>query len=226
MPRNSVIDSSLFRHIGFDSAAITRLVQIVHPLAEAGRRRVVSTRDGQPTGHLDIEVVDDANAPPSMTVDLSGLQVEGADACAALPCVRVGGHLVLTVGYGVDAWGATLSSGGKRVEWSTAQLQPGDLVCATVMRPGSYRLRHGEVSAPVTVAYPKVLTGPYLPEPPVHVRSTAATFAPARIRLGPAGTLVVELRDGGPLSLQLVEPDDRPPPAITRRDVNRPDGAA
>jgi hypothetical protein len=130
------------------------------------------------------------------------------------------------VGSGVDAWGAELSAGGKRLEWSTAQLQPGDMVSATVLRPGTYELRHGETAAPVTVAYPKALHGPYRPEPPVHVRSAAATFAPARIRLGPAGTLVVELRDGGPLSLRLVEPDDRPPPAIKRPEVTRPTDAA
>mgnify|MGYP001214512463 CR=1 FL=1 len=225
MPRNSVIDSSLFRHIGFDSSAITRLVQIVHPLTETGRRRLVSTRGGQPAGQVDFEVVDDSTAPASITVDLAAAGAQSADACGALPCVRAGGHLVVHVGSGIDAWGAELSAGGKRPEWSTAELQPGDLVSATLMRPGSYRLQHAEASATVTVTYPKVLERPYRPEPPVHVRSSANSFAPARIRLGPAGTLVVELRDGGPLSLRLVEPDDRPPPAITRPDVSEPSGA-
>jgi hypothetical protein len=205
------LDPSIFRHIGFESTRLTRLVQIVHSLDKPGRRRLHATRNGDSVAHIDFDVVDDPGAVTGLHIDLSDLAGCACDPCGSPHRIRAGGHIVVHVGHGIDAWGAEVFVEGGECEWSSHHLSPGDLVAATVLRPGTYRLVNGAAEGKVTVAYPKVLDGRYRPGDPTRVRSNGATIAPARVTMGPASAIVVEVRKGGTVQLELVKADDRRP---------------
>lgn len=214
MPNQS-LDPSVFRHIGFDTRQLTRLVQVVHALDTPGSHRLNATRAGESIAHVDFDVVDDPGAVSGLHIDLTDVAASACDPCGDRQRVRVGGHVVVHVGIGIDGWGAEIVVGGKQA-WSTADLACGDLVAATVLRPGIYRLVNGTAEAKVTVAYPKLLDGRYRPGEPTRLRSNGATIAPARATLTPAAALVVEVRKGGSVQLELIKPDDRRPKRTVR----------
>jgi len=89
----------------------------------------------------------------------------------------------------------------------------------TLLQPGRYSLRNaiGGAKAEIVVSYPRVGDAPYRPPAPLQIEVTEDGFGAQRFTLSPAQGMVFRFRAESRIQIELVEPDEGPGPAPTRR---------
>jgi len=196
----------------FDSATLSGLTSIAHPMREPGSWRLeIHGRRGRPIQSLDIIVRD--GAAPRLVVDFSSPGT-ASDCCAAGDrFLGPNGMINLNPGSSGEGGFALLyGRDGREPVWDSRQLEPGDHYACMPLRPGSYRVsnRNSDARGPVTVNYPDpraVAEGHRLASGAVHLE-VGRSITPGECRIDPGQVLIFALKTRAQLSLELVQADD------------------
>lgn len=206
--------TAVFNQIGLDSGALGLLGSLVHAFADPGHYVGTALVGDDPRGEFEIVVADDS--PPSTHIDLSALGRLRRDPCCNpdQPAFRVapGGRAVFHVGGGHERWAVLVGEPRSReAEFDSRSLGHGDLFAATVLRPGTYKVRnaHGSGSTELVVRYVRPGKEKYTPPDPISIGMGSQASRKA-VRVGPAQGIIFEATEKARIVVELVEPDDGP----------------
>lgn len=218
----------------FDSARLTVLAMIAHPLSQTGTysgtilageiemgRFMIETRPEHPLTQINLDL---AKTLP---------RISASDRQPAAYKLKTGGYLMLLVSEGPGGFRVRLERAADEKKardksgsvFDSARLGKGDLFLVTPLRPGKWRMSEPGRGAEgtMTVAYPVLGKTPHRPDGPVRIKLADRAFEPAKVQIGPAQTVVFEI-DAEPVSVVVTlsapddgKPDRRPPPDVRRR---------
>ena len=100
--------------------------------------------------------------------------------------------------------------------FDSRQLGNGDIFATTMFRPGRYTVTNkvNNAQAQLRVSYPVISNTPYSPPEAFEVQLDQNGFQPNDIQLKPAQGIVFHISNTqARIAIDLVEPDDGPPPA-------------
>ncbi|MEN6518000.1 MAG: hypothetical protein ABFC38_07375 [Methanospirillum sp.] len=236
----SVLDRSIFREATTDSGALAIMNSIVHRMADQGDYRGTVYRGEARVGTFLVSVHDNPEGPGAerdalprqATVDLAALDGSAGGApgdCQAAFSLAAGGHLVLSVSAGSGRYAVEIVRRERRKEpakvFDSQALGAGDIFVATLVRPGTYRVRDllGNGQAELTVEYPE--SGRLAARArPVVVECGEGAMDPAAVRIQPGQALMFSCRRECRIAIDLERADDRRPPG--RRPAAAPAPAA
>jgi hypothetical protein len=196
----------------FDSARLSGLASIAHPLRESGLWRLeMYGRRSLPTQSIDIMVRE--GGAPRVALDL-GSSSRAGDCCATGDRVLApNGMINLNAGSAGDGGFALLYRGDAREPiWDSRRLEAGDHYACMPLRPGTYLIANqsGDARAAVTVNYPDpraIAQGNRLASGAVHLE-VGATITPGEQRIDPGQVLIFAIKTRAHLSLELARADD------------------
>jgi hypothetical protein len=197
----------------FDSAKLSGLASIAHPMREPGHWRLEVHGRRLPIQSLDI-IVREGGAP-RLVVDFSSPSTD-SDCCAAGDrFLAPNGMINLNTGAtGQGGFALLFRSDAREPAWDSRQLEPGDLYACMPLRPGTYLVSNqsGDARASVSVNYPDpraVAQGSRLASGAVHLQVGAA-ITPGEGRIDPGLVLILTIKTRSHLSLELERADDGP----------------
>lgn len=234
MPKNVRVNTHALRRTALDSAALSVLGMLVHPLPEKGAFELTVSSGGVRVATLPVRIDEEAGTT-QVDVDLAALdrRVQGRAAAAPASEAVVGpkGYLVLHVSAGAGEYVTVLTDRHARERkplFDNRKLQAGDLFVTTLLRPGRYELAaHGVRSkGQLRVAYPGASRKSVAELDAARVNVTEKGFEPKEVRVeaGQGTVFEVAYRDAS-VRVTLTEPDDGPhggEPAPRKRHWTKP----
>jgi hypothetical protein len=215
------IDPHVLTQTTLDSGSLTVLAALIHSFPEPGQYRGVSTQGTSPGTVFFISV--DPNSPALQAdVDLPALQngrssTQGCSPTAVEPgchfVVNPRGHVVFFVSSGAGGFTVKVRNVNANVtSFDSQQLKPGDLLAATLIRPGTHSVTNasGGPPAQVRVAYPTIGNTPFRPPDPVTIQCTPSGFSAASIALQPGQGQIYQFAIPSRIKIELIKPDDGP----------------
>jgi hypothetical protein len=217
----------LFQQIGLDSGSLTILGRVIHRFDEPGEFRGVCSRHDQRAGAFYLKV-DKGSAIKQVNIDLATLQSHSSKPCDCEGTgisdktflLAAGGYAVFHVsggpgGFSVRVEVAAGSSSSDAREFDSVELRKGDLFAATILRPGLYTVSNlaakRGATVEVSVAYPHGEKKPFVPPPPVQIKSTERGFdSRGRVELLAAQGCVFVCEAVSRIRMELTEPYDPP----------------
>jgi len=218
-----MINTQLFTQIGLDSAALTQLGSVVHPVSEPGDYRGVVLRGDDQVADFSFVVAKEGRT--QLDIDVAALDGGGQDDdCGCGPTshdttpLAVGGYLLVHVGSGRGGYAVVVSlvdPSGKesRQVFDSRELGAGDTFAATVLRPGRYEVTNtvDGSTARLEVPYPEVGREPLRLGGPDTITVSARGFSPEEIRVKPGQGQAYAVESAARVVIELVEPYDRKP---------------
>ena len=209
MPSANLVQTS------FDSARLSRLASIAHPMREPGHWRLEAHgARGLRVQAFDI-IVREGGAP-RVAVDVA--PTNPADQSRAVGDRLLAPHGMINLSISAGGGGAFALLYGARASepvWDSRVLEPGDHYACMPLRPGSYVVSNvsGDARAALRVNYPDpraIAQGNRLASGPVHLKIGRA-ITPGDQRIDPGQVLVFAIETRSHLSVALETADDGPP---------------
>ncbi len=220
---NLISKLGVLTQTNYDSGSLGGLASVVHPVTEAGQHPLTILQAEKAVQTLVLTVqsipkdtgavaaaagaVKDAaaaNVPAALQIDLS---------------VAASGYTMFHAPAGTSGFAAQLHAPGaadKPPVFDSRQLGNGDVFATTMFRPGRYTVTNkvNNAQAQLRVSYPVISSTPYSPPDAFEVQLDQNGFQPNDIQLKPAQGIVFHISNTqARITIDLVEPDDGPPPA-------------
>jgi hypothetical protein len=205
---NLKINRDLFTHVNIDSASLSLMTAAVHRFDQPGRYEGVVTQGPLSRRFMIVVEADSAaqapQRPSQASVDLKDI--------SDLYAIKAGGYVLFHAsagsGYAVEVY--KTEKGAQKV-FDSRELKDGDVLSATVIRPGTYSVTNvlNNARAELVVGYPE-LGKARRNMPALTVECTAREINPNRIRLEPAQGLVFACKAPSRIKIELTQPEDRP----------------
>ena len=213
--------SNMLITTNFDSAPLSGLASITHPLREPGHWRLEAHGPRRvPIRTVDIVLRDGGQA--RVAVDL-GHPTQDTDCCTAIEQLLTPGGMINLHDASARGGGfALLFRGSERDPfWDSRVLEPGDHFACMPLRPGRYLLTNllSNARSSLRVNYPdprNTAQGLRLASGPLHAKVGRA-IAPDELRIDPGQALVFAIEAECHLAATLEEPDDGPPELVEWR---------
>ena len=237
---NLISKLGVLTQTNYDSGSLGGLASVVHPVTEAGQHPLTILQADKAVQTLVLTVqsipkdtgavaaaagaVKDAaaaNVPAALQIDLSAIVNAPGQLSAKLSelVVAASGYTMFHAPAGTSGFAAQLHAPGaadKPAVFDSRQLGNGDVFATTMFRPGRYSVTNkvNNAQAQLRVSYPVISNTPYSPPEAFEVQLDQNGFQPNDIQLKPAQGIVFHISNTqARITIDLVEPDDGPPPA-------------
>jgi len=230
---NLISKLGVLTQTNYDSGSLGGLASVVHPVTEAGQHPLTILQTDKAVQSLvltvqsipkDTGAVKDAaaaNVPAALQIDLSAIVNAPGQLSAKLSelVVAASGYTMFHAPAGTSGFAAQLHASGATDQppvFDSRQLGNGDIFATTMFRPGRYTVTNkvNNAQAQLRVSYPVISSTPYSPPEAFEVQLDQNGFQPNDIQLKPAQGIVFHISNTlARITIDLVEPDDGPPPA-------------
>ena len=211
----------------FDSASLSVLASIAHPMRQKGRWRLeLKGRRGRPLGEMDIVVREGGKA--RIGVDLARPIPSGSGLEADQGVLAPNGMINLSTSTARDAGFAVLYSAGTgEPVWDSRSLDQGDHYACMPFRPGTYRIANllSNTHSSVRVNYPDpraIARGHRLASGAVHLQVRQA-ITPREHSIDPGQVLVFAIETRSHLAVELARADHGPADLVEWRAARNQD---
>jgi hypothetical protein len=218
------INHHLFTQTGVDSASLTMLSCVMYNFSDPGDYQGSVLRGKDTAGRFQLKV-DKDSLNMQVDIDLVSVTADTPDACCkeeqSVYVVNPKGFAVFHVSRGVGGYAVVVGRLGQErpvADFDSRELQEGDLLAVTLVRPGTYavQLLPGGARGEIAVAYPpKAGKAPYVPPDAVTIDCADQSLKPNRIRISCAQGQMYRFTKPSRIKIDLVKADDGPTPAPT-----------
>jgi hypothetical protein len=227
MTTRARINRELFSQVEIDSGSLSMLSTIVHRFSEPGEYEGIVTKGDRGVVARRFTITVAGGSSTATQADSSGA---GAQHDSAQPgqvkidlkntttpdrfVLNAGGYAVFYVSAGPGGYVVQVSKLGKDNASVTAfdsrELKEGDILSATVIRPGTYSITNSlnNAKAELVVNYPEPGKMQLSPRP-VSIECTSNQIMPDKLRIDPMQGLVFTFKTTSRIKINLINPEDR-----------------
>jgi hypothetical protein len=217
----------LLDQVNLDTASLTTAIDIIHKFDEPGEYNGEITRNERNVGQFRL-VVSENYSNKQANIDLKALDLpSGHQSCCNDKkfTLAPGGFCIFNVsegmgGYSVDVYQSSEHPNAR--PFHSSELMEGDMVTATIMRPGVYEAVNvkNKTKLEIVVPYPK-RSDKNLVLKPVTVECTDKAIKPDKITLDPGNGLIFSILTSARITIGLKKPINRPDKFKEPNDVPR-----
>jgi hypothetical protein len=230
MTMRARINRELFSQVNIDSGSLSMLSTVVHRFSEPGEYEGVVMRGtgGVITRRFTIAVAGDGPASQASAAGVQSsappgqVRIDLKDTTPDRFVLNAGDYAVFYVSAGRGGYAVQVSKLGKDNApisvFDSGELKDGDVLSATVIRPGTYSITNSlnNARAELIVNYPE--PGKMQRNPgSMNIECTSNQIVPDRIRIDPVQGLVFTFKAASRIRINLVKPEDR----LSRLRTNR-----